>query len=222
MKFWLNYQVKLKGVGMNEITSNKKGLSTGLKILIGFGIFIVLFFAYAISVYNKIVIADENLKASWSQVENQYKRRADLIPNFVNTVKGYAKHEKETLEGVISARARATSINIDISKATKEDIDRFAKAQSGLSSALSRLLAVSEKYPNLKANENFMALQTELEGTENRIAVARMDYIKNVNRYNVMIRRFPNSFFATIFGLGGAKPAFSISSEEAKTPVVSF
>lgn len=152
----------------------------------------VILAAVLVPTYNKLVTLGEDINAAWAQVQNQYKRRADLIPNFVNSVKGYAAHEKETLEGVINARSKATSINIDASKApqTAEELNAFNKAQSGLNSALSRLMMVVEKYPDLKANQNFIDLQNQLEGTENRISVARKDYIAVVQNYNKTIRVF--------------------------------
>lgn len=212
------------GINYNKNYSQNQNKSSGFKfgvlgILIAVGV--VLGF-YCVSVYNKIVSQDEILKSAWAKVENQYKRRADFIPNLVNVVKGYAAHEKETLEGVINARANATKMNIDISKASEEDLKKFSKAQNELGGALSRLLMVTENYPDLKANANFENLQAQLEGTENRIAVVRKDYIDIVAKYNTFIRKFPTSLIASIFGLGGVKPTFSATEEERKAPVVSF
>lgn len=169
--------------------------------------------------YNSIQEADEQVKAGWSEVLNQYQRRADLIPNLVATVKGYAAHEQETLEAVTNARSRATGIN-----ATPElvnDPEAFAKfdaAQQQLTGALSRLMVVVERYPDLKANQNFRDLQAQLEGTENRITVARNRYIKSVQQYNVLVRRFPNNLTAKIFHYQ-TKPNFTVANEqEISTP----
>ena len=184
----------------------------------------IAFAIFAVPVYNKLVSKDEEVKAAWSQVQNQYQRRADLIPNFVETVKGYASHEKDTLEGVINARAKATAVNINAENLA-QDPEAFAKfngAQGELSSALSRLMLVVERYPDLKANQNFADLQNQLEGTENRIAVARKDYIASVQEYNKLIRTFPTNIIARIVGLGGAKPSFSADSSSQKAPSVSF
>jgi len=148
---------------------------------------------------NNIPTYDEQVKAAWSQVENQYQRRADLIPNLVETVKGFARQEQETLTAVVEARAKATSIQIDAS--TLDDpqkLQQFQQAQNQLTGALSRLMAVSERYPDLKSNQNFLALQSQLEGTENRIAVARRDFIASVERYNTEIRTFPGRIWHTL------------------------
>ena len=174
--------------------------------------------------YNTLQSTDEQIKASWSEVLNQYQRRADLVPNLVSTVKGEAKFEQETLTKVIEARARATSI-----QATPELVNdpaafqRFAQAQGQLSGALSRLLVVAENYPNLKANQAFRDLQAQLEGTENRITVARNRYIKAVQDYNVTVRSFPSNLTAMVFGYA-VKPNFSVQNEAeiSKTPAVSF
>ena len=178
----------------------------------------------AISYHNKAVALDEKVQASWSQVLNQYKRRADLIPNLVRTVKGYAKHEKEVFTQVTEARAKVGQMQI--SPKTLEDPKAFAmfeKSQNELSSALSRLLVVAERYPDLKANQNFLALQSQLEGTENRIAVARRDYIEAVRAFNTMLRRFPASLFLSITDPQlKPKPTFSITTAETKTPEVAF
>jgi len=174
--------------------------------------------------YNTLQTTDEQIKASWSEVLNQYQRRADLVPNLVNVVKGYAAHEKEVLEAVTEARSKVGSI-----QATPELINdpqafaKFQAAQSQLSSALSRLLAVSENYPNLKADGVFRDLQAQLEGTENRIAVARNRYIKAVQEYNVTVRRFPSNLTAMLFGYK-VKPNFTVENEKAlaKPPTVDF
>lgn len=149
---------------------------------------------------NTIPTYDEQVKSAWAQVENQYQRRADLIPNLVETVKGYAKQEQDTFTAVIEARAKATSIQVDASTLNDpQKLQQFDQAQQQLSGALSRLMVVSERYPDLKSNQNFMALQSQLEGTENRIAVARRDFIASVERYNTEIRTFPGSIWHKIF-----------------------
>lgn len=141
---------------------------------------------------NTIPTLDEQVKAAWSQVENQYQRRADLVPNLVATVKGYAAHERETLQAVVEARAKVGSINVDADMlANPQAMSQFAEAQQQMTSALSRLLVVAERYPDLKANQNFLALQSQLEGTENRIAVSRRDYIQAVQQFNTEVRTFP-------------------------------
>ena len=173
--------------------------------------------------YNSLQGLDEQVKASWSEVENQYQRRTDLIPNLVNTVKGYAKHEKDTLESVMKARAEATQIKVNadqLSDATA--IQRFQQAQGGVSSALGRLLAVAENYPDLKANTNFRDLQAQLEGTENRIAVARKRYIDLVAQYNTQVRSFPTNLTAKfLLGLK-TREVFTVSEEAKAVPKVEF
>lgn len=171
--------------------------------------------------YNKFVNLEEQIEAQWAQVENVYQRRADLIPNLVNVVKGYAAHERETLEGVVEARAKATSVNIDPTNLTPEALQQFDQAQQGLSSALSRLMVVVERYPDLKANQNFLELQTQLEGTENRIANERRKYIELVGDYNATIRRFPNNLMASVFGFE-RKPNFEARPGADVAPVVEF
>jgi len=171
--------------------------------------------------YNKMVQMDEQTKSQWSQVENVYQRRADLIPNLVNTVKGYAAHEKETLEGVIEARSKATSVNIDPSKLTPEAIQQFNQAQEGLSSALSRLMVVVERYPDLKANQNFLTLQSQLEGTENRIAMERRKFNQVTQDYNAYIRKFPQVIYAGWFGFE-KKNYFESQQGAEKAPEVKF
>ena len=157
-------------------------------------------FIWVKNVYNKLVSADEYAQSMWSQVENVYQRRADLIPNLVSTVKGYAAHESETLESVVAARAKATQVTVDASSLTSESVAKFNDAQGELSTALGRLLLIQENYPDLKANENFRDLQAQLEGTENRIATERMKFNQAVKDYNTSIRRFPNNIFASVFG----------------------
>ena len=189
------------------MTKNKKPF-----ILIGIVALIILIVGWLMSGYNDMVELDENVNREWSQVENQYQRRLDLIPNLVNVVKGYASHEKETLEGVIEARAKATQTTIDPSNMTEEQLASFQKAQDGLSGALNRLMVVVEKYPELKANENFLQLQAQLEGTENRITVARKGYNDAATIYNKLVRRFPNNMLAGIFGFS-VRPQFKAQEE---------
>ena len=171
--------------------------------------------------YNSFIDMDEEVENAWSNVQSQYQRRADLIPNLVNTVKGVAEFEQETLAEVVSARARATSINIDPSNITPEQMKSFQEAQSGLSQSLGRLLLISENYPELKASQNFRDLQVQLEGTENRITKARMDYNRVVTQYNKKVRRFPGSFFASIFGFD-RKVQFEADANAQDAPKVEF
>ena len=155
---------------------------------------------WVVSVYNGLVTMDENVSGQWANVETQYQRRADLIPNLVNTVKGYASHEKETLEGVVEARSKATQIKVDAEGLTPEKLAEYQKAQGAVTSALGKLLAITENYPDLKANQNFLELQAQLEGTENRINVARKNFNDAAQSYNTNIRRFPKNIFAGMFG----------------------
>lgn len=174
--------------------------------------------------YNTIPTAEENAKAAWSEVLNQYQRRADLIPNLVETVKGYAAHERDTLQAVVEARARATQVTVTAETLSDpEAFRKFQESQSGLTSALSRLLAISENYPDLKANQNFLALQAQLEGTENRIAVARRDYIEAVRTYNLTLRTFPSVLWAT-FWFRDNKPFqnFTVAEDKLEVPKVDF
>lgn len=174
---------------------------------------------------NNIPTYDEQVKAAWGQVQNQYQRRADLIPNLVETVKGYAKHEQDTLTAVIEARAKATSIQVDASTLNDpEKIRQFQAAQAQLTGALSRLMVVAERYPDLKANQNFLALQSQLEGTENRIAVARKDFIAAVQQYNTEIRTFPGSIWHKVmYSDLPVRESFEATSANAdKAPEVKF
>lgn len=171
--------------------------------------------------YNSLVEKQQNVDQSWAQVENQYQRRADLIPNLVNTVKGYSTHESETLEKVVEARAKATSITIQADNLTEENLARYQEAQNELSGALKSLLAVTEAYPDLKANENFLNLQTQLEGTENRISVERMRYTEAVKEYNTAIKKFPTMIYAGWFGFK-EKPQFKSEAGAEKAPEVKF
>ena len=171
--------------------------------------------------YNSLVEKQQNVEQSWAQVQNQYQRRSDLIPNLVNTVKGYSAHESETFEKVTLARAKATSINIDADNLTEENLAKFQAAQNELSQALKSLLAVTEAYPDLKANENFMNLQTQLEGTENRIATERMRYTEAVKDYNTAIKKFPTVIYAGWFGFE-TMPQFKADEGAQSAPIVSF
>ena len=171
--------------------------------------------------YNSLVEEQQGVDQAWAEVENQYQRRADLIPNLVNTVKGYSSHEEETLVKVTEARAKATSITIDADNLDEESLARFQEAQNQLSSALKSLLAVSEAYPELKANENFMNLQTQLEGTENRITIARRNYTQAVPDYNTKIKKFPTNIYAGWFGFD-PKPQFKAEAGAERAPEVNF
>ena len=171
--------------------------------------------------YNSLVEKQQKVDQSWAQVENQYQRRADLIPNLVNTVKGYSTHESETFEKVTLARAKATSITLNADELTEENLAKFQAAQNELSQALKSLLAVTDAYPDLKANENFMNLQTQLEGTENRIATERMRYTEAVMDYNTAIKKFPTVIYAGWFGFD-AKPQFKADEGAQRAPEVQF
>lgn len=171
--------------------------------------------------YNKMVTMDEGVSSQWAQVENVYQRRADLIPNLVATVKGYAEHERETFEAVTQARSKATGVTIDPTNLNEATMQQFQAAQDQLSSALSRLLVVVEKYPDLKANQNFLDLQTQLERTENRISVERMNFNTKAQEYNSFIRSFPKNIYASLFGF--EKKAYFKAQEGAeKAPEVKF
>ena len=176
---------------------------------------------WAGSMYNGLVTMDESVNSQWANVETQYQRRADLIPNLVNTVKGYASHEKETLEGVVEARSKATQMQVNANDLTPEKLAEYQKAQGAVTSALGKLLAITENYPDLKANQNFLELQAQLEGTENRINVARTNFNNAAQAYNTAIRRFPKSLFASMFGFD--KHAYFEAAEGTETaPTVSF
>lgn len=181
----------------------------------------VLAVVWGITGYNGLVSMDEGVQTKWADVETQYQRRADLIPNLVNTVKGYAAHESETLQAVVEARAKATSVNIDPTNMSAEQIANFQKAQDGVSSALGRLLVTVEKYPDLKANENFRELQAQLEGTENRISVARRDYNEAARKYNTSLRSFPKNILAGMFGFE-KKAYFEAQEGSEQAPTVQF
>lgn len=171
--------------------------------------------------YNRMVELREGVDAQWAQVENVYQRRADLIPNLVSTVKGYAAHEKSTLEGVIEARSKATSVNISAEGMTEESLQQFQQAQEGLRSALSRLMVVVEQYPDLKANQNFLDLQAQLEGSENRITVERMKFNDTARNYNTYIAKFPQNMIAGMFSFT-RKPYFEAEQGAQTAPKVEF
>ena len=195
-----------------------------MKKFLGYIILIALGLSLSGCIINNVPTYDEEVKAAWAQVNNQYKRRADLIPNLIATVKGYAKHEKDVFIQVTNARSKATNMVLPKDILTNpEAFKKFQAAQGELGSALSRLLAVSERYPDLKANKNFLALQSQLEGTENRIAVARKDYIAAVKKYNLELRTIPNKWIAHfLYPDAKEKQVFSITKEEAKVPKVEF
>ena len=176
---------------------------------------------WVISAYNGMVKMDESVSTAWSNVENQYQRRTDLIPNLVNTVKGYAAHEKETFEAVVSARSKATQMTIDADNLTPEKLQQYQKAQGEIGAALGRLLAITENYPELKANENFKELQAQLEGTENRISVERRNFNEVARTYNTSIRTFPKSILAGMFGFD-KRPYFEAEEGANKAPEVKF
>jgi LemA protein len=173
------------------------------------------------SSYNGLVPKDENVKEKWAKVQNQYQRRMDLIPNLVNTVKGAADFEKSTLTAVIEARAKATQMKVDANNLTPEKLKEFQAAQGQLSQAMGRLMVVAENYPTLKANQNFLDLQTQLEGTENRISAARNDYNESVKDFNVSVRKFPINLFAGMFHMS-MKPTFEADAAAQKAPSVQF
>lgn len=182
---------------------------------------VVIMVLWGISSYNGLVNMDEEVSNKWANVETQYQRRADLIPNLVNTVKGYAKHEQQTLEAVMQARSQATQIKIDPSNCTPKQLAEYQSAQGNVTTALGKLLAVSERYPDLKANQNFLELQSQLEGTENRITVARKDFNDTAKSYNVAIRRFPKSIIAGVCGFE-KRPYFEAEAGADKAPKVEF
>ncbi|WNB18058.1 LemA family protein [Marivirga arenosa] len=196
----------------------KRGLLITIGIIVLVAIIIYRVFAGS---YNNMVTKEEQVTSAWSQVENVYQRRADLIPNLVNTVKGYADFEQETLQGVIEARSKATGVNINADDLSPEKIQQFQQAQQGLSSALSRLMVVVERYPDLKANQNFSKLQDQLEGTENRIAVERRRFNEVTRDYNTYIRKFPQTMLAGMYGFE-KKGYFEADQGAENAPEVSF
>ena len=195
----------------------KKKLSVTAIVLIVLAVIVV----WSIGAYNSLVKNEEGVKSAWSQVENVYQRRADLIPNLVATVKGYATHESATLEGVVEARAKATQMTVNVDDLSEEKIAEFQKAQGELGSALGRLMAITEAYPDLKANENFRDLQAQLEGTENRIAVERKAYNQVAQEYNTSIRVFPRNIIASVFGFK-VKGYFEAEEGAQTAPKVEF
>ena len=195
----------------------KKGTITLLVI----GVLILIMVGGTLTTYNGLIAKDEAVATAWGNIQSQYQRRADLIPNLVSTVKGYAKHESETLENVMAARAKATQITVNADNLTPEKLKQYQAAQGELSQALGRLMAVSENYPNLKANENFSELQAQLEGTENRINESRQIYNSAVQTYNVSVRRFPADIVAGMFGFD-KKNQFEAEAGAEKAPKVEF
>ncbi len=194
----------------------KKWIILGAILLV-----VIVLYSSVKGMYNKLVVSEEGVTAAWSQVENQYQRRSDLIPNLVNTVKGYASHERETLEGVIAARARATQVSINAEDLNPETIAKYQAAQGQLSSALGKLLALSERYPDLKANQNFLQLQAQLEGTENRITTERGRFNDSVRAFNTFIRTFPRNIIANMFGFT-KKDYFEAKEGAEVAPTVEF
>ncbi len=182
---------------------------------------IALVAIWGISSYNGLVSMDENVSNQWANVETQYQRRSDLIPNLVNTVKGYAKHESQTLESVMAARSQATQVKIDPSNCTPQQLAAYQKAQGDVTTALGKLLAITENYPDLKANQNFLELQSQLEGTENRINVARKDFNDTAKKYNTSLRRFPRNIVASMFGFE-KRNYFEAEAGAEKAPKVGF
>lgn len=196
----------------------KKGTIITIVVI---GIVVLMVARYGISANNNMVEKQEGVRTAWSQVENQYQRRADLIPNLVNTVKGYATHEEQTLTSVIEARAKATQVKVDPDQLTDEALQKYMASQNNLSQALGRLMVVAEQYPELKANENFQMLQTQLEGTENRITTERQRFNETAKEYNIYIRKFPRNIFAGILGFKSQAYFESIAGAEV-APVVAF
>lgn len=191
-----------------------------IAIIVIAAVVFILYFSLK-GTYNRMVTMEEQVTGAWSQVENVYQRRADLIPNLVNTVKGYAAHEQETLTQVIEARAKATQVSVNPENLDEQSIQQFQQAQQGLNSALSRLMVVVERYPDLKANQNFLDLQSQLEGTENRIAVERRNFIETARSYNTQIRQFPNNLLAGMFGFE-KKAYFEGEQGSEQAPEVQF
>ena len=196
-------------------------MKKGYVVLIVIAAVVLILFFWIKGVYNSMVSMDENVSQAWAQVENVYQRRADLIPNLVATVKGYAQHESSTLESVVEARAKATQATVDPSRLSEDEISRFMSAQDELGAAIGRLLVSVERYPDLKANQNFLELQAQLEGTENRIAVERKKYNEAARSYNVTVRKFPNNIFAGMFGFE-KKGYFEAAEGAAQVPEVNF
>lgn len=198
-----------------------KAMKKGIWILLIVVVVVLGIFFWLKGTYNGLVERSQAVGAQWANVENQYQRRADLIPNLVNTVKGYAAHEKSTLEGVVDARAKATRMQVNFDNLNEQTLAKYAQAQGELSSALSRLMAISEAYPDLKANQNFRDLQTQLEGTENRIATERRRFNEMVQSYNVYVQQFPRNLIAGMFGFT-PKSFFAAEAGAEKAPEVQF
>jgi LemA protein len=196
-------------------------MKRGYVVLIVIVAVVLVLFFWIKGMYNSMVRMDEGVSSAWAQVENVYQRRADLVPNLVATVKGYAEHESSTLEAVVNARAKATQMTVDPSSLSEAEIAQFTAAQDELGAAIGRLLVSVERYPDLKANQNFLELQAQLEGTENRITVERQKFNEAARSYNVTIRRFPNNIFAGMFGFE-KKGYFEASEGAEQAPVVSF
>lgn len=196
-------------------------MKKGLVLLLAAAVILIGGFVWIKNSYNSMVTADEGVQAAWSQVENVYQRRADLIPNLVATVKGYAEHESTTLENVIAARSKATQITVNPENLTEEALARYNEAQGELSSALGKLLMITENYPDLKANQNFQDLQAQLEGTENRITTERMKFNETAKAYNTLVRSFPNNIIASMFGFE-RKAYFEAQPGTETAPVVEF
>lgn len=215
-----NFDIKngMNGLNMGNLTGKLGKGCSGLGCLIAALAALVI---WGISTYNGLVNDQQEVEKAWANVETQYQRRADLIDNLVNTVKGYAKHERETFEAVTNARTSVGSIKIDAENLDEEQLKKFQSAQNELSGALKSLIAVSENYPELKANENFLQLQSQLEGTENRIATVREDFNKVAKEYNTKIKQFPKNIFAGIFGFK-EKPYFAAQAGAENAPKVSF
>ncbi len=194
-----------------------KKISSTLIIIVA----LIVIVLWGIGIYNKLVAQEETVNSQWANVENQYQRRADLIPNLVETVKGYAKHESATFEAVVAARAKATQVTVDPKNLTPEKMQEFQAAQGELSSALGRLLMITENYPDLKANQNFLELQAQLEGTENRISTERTRFNEVAKAFNTAIRKVPNNLIASI-GNFEKKPYFEAEEGSEKAPKVQF
>ena len=196
-------------------------ISNTLKVIIAIAAIAVFLVGCGATKYNAMVNQEEEVSKAWNNVETQYQRRADLIPNLVNTVKGYAAHEKSTFEAVIAARAKATQVTVNPENMTPEKLQQYQAAQGEITSALGRLIAISENYPDMKANENFQELQAQLEGTENRINESRNKFNAAVKTYNVTVRTFPTNIFANIFGFD-KKNGFEAEAGASKAPTVEF
>ena len=193
---------------------------TKLFIIIAIAV-IAMSVVWVANTYNRMIAAQEAVSTEWSNIESQYQRRADLIPNLVATVKGYAAHEAQTLEAVVNARAKATQTTVDMGNFSRDDFEKYQEAQGELNSALGRLMMITENYPDLKANQNFRDLQEQLEGTENRIQVARQSYNNTARAYNTLIRRFPNNIFSRMFGFD-IVTYFKADAKAEQAPQVSF